>query len=422
MRGAFVAIALMIGALSVTVDSAGAQGCNANNSSEMSMVDPDDGAEQWRTESEWTQESLLLHHDGRLIAATSDIHNSPELFAVDAEDGRELWSTDLPDDYVNDGPAMVDGVVVLLMGQTLRGYDPTSGSELWAQSTGASSSTRIETHEGLVFVFDGTFVVAFQARDGQERWRRETTDDGSNEPMVERDMVFMGQLRGPLLALDPMTGEVLWEGPAPAQKLRRFDVLGTGGGQVIVVDSPRRPDAPERLVAIDLESQKVTWSRDLRGDYYYARMFGDLVFDSAQRLFAIDSRTGEVRWRYRPSSENSHDRVIHATRHADGVFVRWTRTNRVRVLDARSGATKWATRVEGRLIQEPVIQDDVVYQPLFRIRNYYGGDGNTGGLAALRLGSGEPLWSVSTDKAVLELADAGASLAVLAADPLLFCD
>jgi outer membrane protein assembly factor BamB len=200
------------------------------------------------------------------------VGNMERLRAVHAETGKELWINDQPVSYsdmygYNNGPRdtpSVDGEDVFTLGVAgqLTCVDAISGKTKWTVNTnekygviqnffGVGSSPLVLGDKVIAMIGGspaadasiapgrldrvsphGSAIVAFDRATGAERWK--TGDDlasySSPRPMtVNGKTVVISLARDGLIAVDPDTGETLW------QYHHRADLLESVNGMVPVV-------------------------------------------------------------------------------------------------------------------------------------------------------------------------------------------
>jgi len=162
--------------------------------------------------------------DGRIYFGTP----ARFVYAVDAESGEELWKFELGGS-ISGAPTYDQGRIYIgQQGAEEEFYclDATTGEVIWKQKTGWVWGSAAVS-DGLVFVpgIDG-YVMALDALTGHLLWRHRFNMSVCSEPCVEGDQVFFGSWDNYLIAFDKWTGKVNWQ----------FQGGPTDSGVSIVVD------------------------------------------------------------------------------------------------------------------------------------------------------------------------------------------
>lgn len=196
-----------------------------------------------------------------------------------------------------------------------------------------------------------------------------------------RQLLYVGSREGTLLALDMLTGEVLWELPlggavASSPVLVDRPVEATPGRDLKAdATADAKGDAPDRS---DVAGPGVNDAKDLL-----------LVGTDNGDEIAVDLRTHEELWRYSTDGKVRRAPVV-----AEGVAYISNSREQVFGLDLRTGAWRW--QYEQPLQPGFTVSGyaGLTYQPSSDGGRIYTGFGN-GKVAALDAGSGEALWLAS---------------------------
>jgi outer membrane protein assembly factor BamB len=220
------------------------------------------------------------------------------LAALDAADGAELWRYEQPKAHRLRGPSrpvpLAGERVCWSAGGALHVLDAASGRLLWTRPVGDGRPlSAAVASEGRLYVVSGSAVHCFLARSGEALWRhRFDAGRGWGRPLLALDgqRAYVARLRrgseadlfcidlasrsplwrrrvpgarcllaaagvvclrgGPIVALDPATGELLWRHPAPG-----CGPLTLIDGLVHFVDS----SASGRLVALEPRTGRAVW-------------------------------------------------------------------------------------------------------------------------------------------------------------------
>ena len=170
----------------------------------------------------------------------------------------------------------------------------------------------------------GGGLYAFDAVTGRRKWSFVPTFSGgtahlTTPPAVAGDVViasFGAEHAGAIIAVSLATGKELWRGPAP---LLRAEVVAANGLAYLQV-------APGEIQAVDVATGRPRWSVPIAtdrvpcagapvirdGSLYLKTNLPVMAPDrrlSTYHLLALDARTGQERWRYRPAAPYVHSGV-----------------------------------------------------------------------------------------------------------------
>lgn len=204
--------------------------------------------------------SPVLAGEKILVATQSDI-----LLALGAEDGRWLWQ------YRRDTPS----------GFTIRG----------------ASAPAVEGNRAWMGFADGT-LVCLDLTDGTPRWERHLGTEGAQfsdvdtTPVLdtERKRLYAASYRDGVYALDPQTGETVWNTASRGitSLVQRGPLLfGAGDG---------------RVVAFEVDSGRVAWTLELKGRLARqpVQVKGMLIVPTEQALLFVDPLSGRIRLNWNP--------------------------------------------------------------------------------------------------------------------------
>ncbi|MFB6180221.1 MAG: PQQ-binding-like beta-propeller repeat protein [Halorientalis sp.] len=125
-------------------------------------LDLDDGSEQWVAMQSSQQYGSVAVADGTVFT----IDNlGRQLTALDADTGDQLWTGGI--DYAaHGGPVVADGSVYVLGGETVRGFDAESGTELFRHGV-SGDSDEVQTsgtinYSSSIAIYDGALYVAYK--------------------------------------------------------------------------------------------------------------------------------------------------------------------------------------------------------------------------------------------------------------------
>jgi outer membrane protein assembly factor BamB len=204
-------------------------------------------------------------------------------------------------------------------------------------------------------------------------------------PVIAHGRLYVGANNGRFLAIEAETGKVAWE-----KDLRRCIAASPAVGDGVVYQplmdpSPcpeHKQDAPGYIVAMNLETGQELWR--FRAGVIEAPPLlvnGVLYFGSwDKKLYALDANTHRVKWTF-----STEDKVKGGVAYAKGTIYFGSYDGKAYALDARTGKERWSASSHGNFYATPA----VAYGRVFV--------GNTDGrVYAFGAKSGSLLWARST--------------------------
>jgi outer membrane protein assembly factor BamB len=230
-------------------------------------------------------------------------------------------------------PGLADGSVVF-SGAALAGAIAPGGMVAdWRRAHGLPGGTafRPRTAGGRAILGGRGGLLCLDLDDGSEAWRV-TADIQMGVPAVAHGFVVHGDGHR-IVARDLATGAIHW----------RFDaVTGTQMGYAPCILGQRVFAGPGdgRLYALRLADGRPDWTVDGRPHWKYLRQIhaadGRLVAGSYnEQLLGIDPETGAVTWEFVAGN------FINSHHLAAGLACLWSPTGWVYALDIRSGQIRW---------------------------------------------------------------------------------
>ncbi|MEZ0065173.1 serine/threonine protein kinase/outer membrane protein assembly factor BamB [Streptacidiphilus sp. MAP12-20] len=267
-----------------------------------------DGAERWRVSVDaWVY--ALDAAGGAVVAGT----RGGGVQVRSAIDGSEMWQAkDAQQDYENaaSGPCVIGDTVYYYGGGRLRSVELTTGQLQWTVPLGEDVPSRPVPHRGVLYVCNGTRVLALDEATGVERWRFDAPVVLFTPPAVSDDGVFVADYLGTVFALDPATGAVRWH-------------ARTGG----------RQGADPVVLAADT-----------------------VLVSSGDTVFAFGVRGGSERWRYTTRGE-----LTGVPASAGGLVHVGSRDHSLHTLDLATGRLRWKLDTGGEITGSPVAADGRVF-------------------------------------------------------------
>lgn len=264
----------------------------------------DIGETRWEFAADAPFQEAGISVDGSRVVATSD---DETMYALSLDSGEVEW-TFSEDDWGPLTPFTIEGsTVFLVMLSEMVALHAETGEERWRtdevrsnqRSPPLITEDSVYVHGGST-VAPGTGVVELDRETGTRQWRTETDATSQAIPAMLDDTLLVaidphdGNRSGRLLGLDAATGEELW-------RINREKPLGgieLYDGTVYISGE----DGP--LLAVDPQTGDVLWETDddilnnnLSGGNVVttqAHIFDDRLFFNGQYVLECDRQTGEL--------------------------------------------------------------------------------------------------------------------------------
>lgn len=223
-------------------------------------------------------------------------------------------------------------------------------------------------------------VYALDVATGQRRWFYPTACSIKHSVSVAGGIVYAGTVQGDVLAVNANSGKLEWSySLGDSMELWMF-------ASPLVVGDVVYAGTAKRFVAIDAATGNPLWSDDnLAGvwlAYHSSPVAGNgLIYvglTAPNGLFALDSRTGKVRWQQKNLSS------LHSTPSLDGDTL-YTVCGGLAAVSAKSGRQKWKTVIGGEIASTPTLAGDRLLVGT--------ADGK---LLAFDAAGGKPLWQYAS--------------------------
>lgn len=231
-------------------------------------------------------------------------HNG-DVLALSTKNGRRLWltKTKLP---LSAGPDVARGLVVVGSSDgDVVALSAENGTESWRRSIASEILARPLIVGDIVVIrtVNGR-LEALSAIDGATRWSLDEsvprlTLRGTAPPVLAGDRIIAGFDNGRVLAVEPRTGEVLWDtvvnAPSGRTELERLADIDAparvSGNDVFVVGFQGR------MAMLALDSGQIWWARDASSYRGFAMDERNLYLSSADgTVIAMRRSDGAVQW------------------------------------------------------------------------------------------------------------------------------
>jgi outer membrane protein assembly factor BamB len=290
-----------------------------------------------------------------------------EITALSAANGKRRWTvkTKLP---LSAGPEVSGSILVVGSSDgDVVALDSAKGTELWRRSIGSEILARPLIVGDLVIIrtVDG-HLEALSLTDGANRWNVDEsvprlTLRGTAPPVHAGDRIVAGFDNGRVLALDPRSGEVLWDtvvnAPSGRTELERLADIDAparvSGSDVFVVGFQGR------IAMLALDSGQIWWARDASSYRGFALDDDNIYLTTSDGVVMSMRRVdGAVQWeqdalKYRGLTAPAVDGDALVVADFEG-FVHW--------LDKSSGEIVARHKTDGdRVTNAPVTSDAGVF-------------------------------------------------------------
>ncbi|WP_314174855.1 outer membrane protein assembly factor BamB family protein [Streptomyces winkii] len=323
---------------------------------EVHALDVASGRRRFRTrEVAWS----MAVSDGRVHAS-----DGPSLYALDARDGSELWRL-ATDGWVFSLQVDRGTVVTGTRGGGVQAWDAASGEKLWelggAQTEFETREGGPSVHEGTVYTWGEGRLFALDARTGAERWSYPVGDASVTGGVPLRlnpaeDGVVYVCAGARVHALDGAGGAERWRFEAPAAFLSPPAFVhgpAVAGGGVYLADYLGT------VYAVDTVTGQDRWriATEARHSTEPVVVSDGLVhLGSGGALYTLDAVSGTPRWRFAAGGD-----LVGAPVVADGRVHFGSADHCLYTLDAVGGQLRWKLATGGEITGSPVAERGVVY-------------------------------------------------------------
>ncbi|MBU0953664.1 MAG: PQQ-binding-like beta-propeller repeat protein [Nanoarchaeota archaeon] len=284
-------------------------------------------------------------HNGVIYVGAAD----KNFYAIDAETGQEQWR------FTTNGPILS---YPTLVGETLyfSSFDynlyalTLTGTLKWKFATKGKIFSKPAVSNNVIYIgSEDRNLYAINA-DGSLKWTFQTKDTIHSSPLVYKDRIFFGSFDNNFYCLN-LEGELLWTFPTKGVTTV-FEICAVDG--IVYFNSWDR-----NLYAVDIDG-KLVWKRTLIEPLNTSIVYADGLLYAASRskhVYAIDAKTGDVRWRKEADSFFGETGTYH-----NGVLYIGNCDQTVYALDAKTGNEIWRFKTTGMFAHSrPVIWGNKLY-------------------------------------------------------------
>ncbi|MQY13258.1 Outer membrane protein assembly factor BamB [Streptomyces sp. RB5] len=198
--------------------------------------------------------------------------------ALDTASGRVVWQEQRDIGTEDNGlHAVVQGKHLIytdfLKNLTVR--DTATGQQVWTQKMNSINYDNFAVHEDLVIVAQRRELKAFAVGDGSVKWTVKTTEfDSFQVPAVLDGVLYVADSAHVLWAVDPATGEKIWQSKDLVEPSRAVPTEFTRAGDTLYGGTDLDPEGG--VHAFDAKTGKLLWTfNDKSGDTASWRVAGD---------------------------------------------------------------------------------------------------------------------------------------------------
>jgi outer membrane protein assembly factor BamB len=235
------------------------------------------------------------------------VDNDGDTYAFDAANGRRVWQRDI-DESVVTGIGGGDNTV----------YVGTREGKVFAlnEADGEVKWTQTLTSEVLAPVSGNEYVVAARTSDGRVSglspetgeilWSYQRTVPllslrGASRPVVSGDKVIAGYDNGKLVGLSATDGKVIWEKSValPRGRTELDRLVDIDADPVVIDDTVYVVTFQGNVAAVDIDTGRVNWSREMSSKTGIAAVYSDAVYISDEEgyVWAVQDLNGDALWR-----------------------------------------------------------------------------------------------------------------------------
>lgn len=279
-----------------------------------------------------------------------------KLYAIDEHTGAIRWSAKTGNILMST-PVVQDGLVIVGSGKDgfLKPHDYLS--QVWGRPGGDDE-------------------YAFSTRDGRLVWKLHTIGENMPSPALVDGTAVLANGDAHAYGIDLATGKPRWIVDLPG--VPTMASVNVSDGMAFVSTCHNAPYTCETR-AIDVRDGHTVWTNPYGGSDCAPTVDDGMVFVNASHdadprfhtggqitVAAIDEQTGKTRWTYAapPGPYTyiaSKERQIAAVAYEGVLYQPIGNANRVVALDERTGRVLWAVHTSANVKMSPVVKGETVY-------------------------------------------------------------
>jgi outer membrane protein assembly factor BamB len=267
----------------------------------VTAIDPTGPREKWSctTYSPILTTPTVAH--GQVYCGTKD-HRA---FAINKNSGRREWSIETNGRIISRPVTTPESVIFTNLVGEVYCLNPDSGIQRWKTKGGPSISVQPTIHNNSVIVTTKRRVYSYDLNTGSENWNHPIGGRCQSSPAYYNGSLYVGT--GNCLKT------ILLPESDPHRATPRSSSKNFIGDNIIHIDE----NSPEidrqngtlylgmpygRVAALDANSDAHLWTRELQSDLsdkhipYITLLDGKLYIATRNKMFALDSQTGNPIW------------------------------------------------------------------------------------------------------------------------------
>lgn len=242
---------------------------------------------------------------GRPIATGSKVYFASwqgRLYATNASDGQVKWSVPVWDET---GMPVLDGNEIFIASSdsasspgpgSIVALDAATGVDRWQVHPRFPLPMAPAVARETVFIADGDGLLALDRGTGRERWRFPIQDGARTGVMVDMGIAYVAGA-DTLYAIDAQTGEERWHYQPQAVRGQIRGLTFKANTAYLVLNESRPEDRPAgTLIAVDLGQRREVWRAQERVWFNPQPVWvtGRLCVTAQEHLFLVDAVTGQL--------------------------------------------------------------------------------------------------------------------------------
>ncbi len=310
---------------------------------------------------------------------------------------RQPWTTALFTEGAVGPPALGADGTVFVTGQTLCALDGMTGRQKWQQSSiTTNTSGAVIDARGMVYIAGRTGdatnykygLYALDARTGKARWGFALKHNATNTPALGANgLLYVQCCDGLLFAVDAATGKQKWQFMLAEPVFHDPYVFKTI--LPVVMSSPAiGADGTvyiscDRLYALDGETGRQKWVLGLDGVYTGispavgpdGTVYVGAGSGGGGMILAVDGATGQQKWTFPTKGDATYNAP---SLDEDGTLYVGSADKNLYALDSRTGRLRWQFATGARITTAPAVGADHAVYCGSEDGRLYALDGNTG--------------------------------------------
>jgi outer membrane protein assembly factor BamB len=296
-------------------------------------------------------------------AGVGYVAHGSHVYAINLLNGSQIWR--FPNEPVRnstfDAPPAITGKGEIVFG----GYDKKlylvradNGSQIWVNEDATNRYyARPLTIEQTIYA-PNTDNHLYTIEDGLLKWDFESADALWASPVTDGNVIYQASMDHTISALDPLTGDVIWQSEELGGSITSAPVLDTNGRLYAGT-------LGNRIVALDSKNGEIIWQKEVAGWISSSPLLheGVLYFGDLEGYFyAMDAENGQEKWTpIQP--DTTATREISSTPGVIEDTIYFTNEGGyLYAIDSSNGATQWSKQFDfGKLYAPVQVLDDTIY-------------------------------------------------------------